>query len=232
MPLVRMLVTFAMLISHAAYAIDKDFFTSLKPETAERVLMSFQSPLYYLWGERSGELVSSINEQKPYTSSTYKYAIMLFLAKDDVIAFLRNLQKTAPERLGYRVTNMNRIMVAQYKKMGQPNSDKPKEADLVIVDTFLPLIPLVETIFEDNLQPYVHEYKGKKFIPSFLSRNDAIAFEEALKTSGKGKVRRIGLDFRSHLKFVEGLIDSGAPVITFGEDIQKMMDYYVEKVAK
>jgi hypothetical protein len=232
MSLVRLLVVLAMLTSHASYAIDKGFFSGLKPESAERVLMSFQSPLYFPSGERSGELVASINVPKPYASSTYEFVILMFLTRDDAAAYLRILMKTAPERLGYRGTNMNRIMVAQYKKLGQPNSNNRNEADFVIVDAFLQLMLVVQTIYDEKLQPYVYEYKGKRFIPSFLHEKDAIAFQEMLQTSGKGKMRRVGVDFRSHLKFVEGLIDSDAPVITFGEDFQKYMDNYVENIAK
>ncbi len=221
-----------MLLSQPAFAIDRGFFGGLKPETAERVLMSFWAPLFYVVSEKGGSVIASIQERKPYTSHLYKHAALLFIEEKEAWSYQRHLQKTSPERLGLKGTNLNRILVHLYQTRNEPPSNDKAKPDMVIVDTIQPIIPVIEVFFDEQQRPYVHELRGKKFIPAFMSRDGAIAFETTVGGSKKGKFSRRGVDFRSHLKFIESYVGTDTPVVTFANEAPKSMNLYVENSGK
>jgi len=223
----------AIILSGNAFAIDKDYFSGIKTETAEAVLMSFLSPAYFVVRDGGGELASSVKERNMFASMPYPHASLLFLKERDAILYIRVLQESAPQRFGIKTTNLNRIMVAQYASRGKPVSDDVNKPDFVIVDTLSksPVL-IVDTFVDDMQQPFIYEKNGKKFIPAFLTHDIAIAFEPTVNAAGRGKYSRRGIDFRSHLLFVERYVKSDTPVITFGEDAQKLMDYYISNIAK
>ena len=160
------------------------------------------------------------------------HVILLFIEEGDVKSFGQFLQKSAPERLGMKASNLNRIMVGLYQQKNTPPSTDKSKPDMVIVDTLQPIIPVVETFVDQSQKPFVHEVRGKKFIPAFMSREGANAFEATVNAAGKGKYSRRGIDFRSHLKFVETYVNTNTPVITFANDSAKSMSLYAENSGK
>ena len=222
----------ALLVSHPAFAIDRGFLGGLKPETAERVLMSFWAPLFYVVSDKGGSVIASIQEKKPYTSNMYKHAALLFIEEKEATSYGQYLQKSSSERLGLKGTNLNRILVHLYQTRNDPPSNDKAKPDMVIVDTIQPIIPVIEVFVDEQQRPYVHELRGKKFIPAFMSRDGANAFETTVSASKRAKLSRRGVDFRSHLKFIETYIGTDTPVVTFANDVPKSMNLYVDNSSK
>ncbi len=226
------ILAIALSLSQTSSAIDKGFFGGLKPETAEKVLMSFWAPVYYVVTEKGTNVAASLQEKKPYASHAYPHAILLFIEESDAKSYGQFLQKTAPERLGMKASNLNRIMAALYKARMDPPSNDGNKPDVVIVDTLQPIIPVIEMFVDQQQRPYVHELRGKQFIPAFMSRDGANAFEATVNAAGKGKYSRRGIDFRSHLKIVESFVNTNTPVVTFANDSARSMSAYADNTDK
>lgn len=221
--------TIALFFSRSSIAIDKYFLDDLKPESAEKVLMSFRAPVFYLVTEKGANLVQAIKEKTPYVSHAYQHAILIFVEEKDARSYGQFLQKSAPERLGLKGSNLNRILVGIYRVKNEPPSSDGRKPDMVIVDTFQPAIPLIEMFVDQQQRPYVHELRGKAFIPAFMSREEAAAFETTVNAAGKGIYSRRGVDFRSHLKIVETYINTETPVVTFANRSLESMNLYAEE---
>lgn len=213
------------------WAIDKGHFTKLKPESAEKVLMSFEAPAYYLVTEQGGNnLGDTFNERPPFASVPFKHAILLFLDRNDAVTWAQRAQQRTNTRYTIKATNLNRMMVAQYKTLNNPISTDPKTPDFIVVETLSKIAPVVEAFVNTKtMEPFVYSEKGKKLIPAFFSRTDAIAFESKVKASGQGSFMRRGQDIRSHLALVERYISTDTPVITFGHDASRWMRLYVDE---
>lgn len=214
---------------NAALAIDKGDFNKLHPETAERVLMSFESQVYYIISESGDSNVTKFGDEKPaFTSLPVKQALLLFVNPAEAAEWANTVAKRTKLRYQVKASNLNRIMVAQYQTLGKPLSTDMQHPDLIIVETMQRVMPVVETLFNaETREPYVMGKPGRQFIPTFLSREDAIAFQASLKAAGLPKFDRVGQDIRSHLAFVESRIDSKTTVITFGYGAKGLIEAYL-----
>jgi hypothetical protein len=219
----------ALCATQPVLAIDKGSFSKLDPARAERVLMSFQAPLYYPIYRDGGNVIVSLKERERYTSGSYEFAAMLYTRPQDAVAFAQKLSQDGPRKAAVKMTSMNRIMLAQYRTRDSAASTDAGHPDFVIANA--PRMPMgenPETIFDAQMHPFVYERGGRHFVPAFLSADDAIAFVDKMKASGVDHLNRVGLDFQSHLKLVESAIDSDAPIITFGVgNVEALMDAYV-----
>ena len=223
-------ITTVLCATRPALAIDKGSFSRLDPVRAERVLMSFQAPLYYPVYQDGGNVIVSMKAKERYTSGTYEFAALLYTRPQDAVAFAQKLSQEGPRKAAVKVTNMNRIMVAQYRSRDSAPSMDAGHPDFVIADALRSSMgENPETIFDAQMHPFVYERGGRHFVPAFLSADDAIAFVERMKAAGFDHLQRIGVDFQSHLKLVESAIDGDSPIITFGVgNVDTMMDAYVK----
>jgi len=216
-----------------ASAIDKLTFDGLEPAKAERVLMSIQAPLYFPLYQDGGNVIINIGGKTWFApGGPYEAATPLFTRPQRAIAYAQHIGGGARRIGGVKVTNMNRILVAQFATRGVPNSTDSNHPDFVVIDGLHDgLGEQPETLFDAQHKPFVHTLNGRRFVPAFLSANDAIAFVAKLKESGVDGIDRMGLDFHSHLKLVQDYIDSDAPIITFGtgdkpRDAEHLMDVW------
>lgn len=206
-----------------AWAIDKDYLQGLQAEKAERVLASFHAPLYYVVGDKDANALASITQKNHYASRPYQYATLLFVDEKEAREYVQHLQKTTPVLLKTKATNLNRILLHMYKTRHEAPSTQRDQPDMVIVDTLLNSGALVYTFVDDEQRPYVHEVKGKKFIPAFMQNEAANAFQAKLRAVHKTKYVRQGVDFKAHLRQVESYLASATPVLTFGADAEANM---------
>ncbi len=207
-------------LANRALAIDDGHLAGLKRETAEKVLMSFRAPAFYLVTQKGGELRSSVSAQSHIVTRAHEQTTILFITANDAAEYGRHIMRngTIPssEQVTVRVTNLNNIMVAIYLR----------QVDFVIMETAKPAVLIITTFVDSNLQHYVHTINGKRFIPAFLTHASAQLFES--KYLPAGKYTRLGIDFLSHLGLIQSHLDTDTPVVTFGE----MLDETLNDVAR
>jgi len=215
-----------------AGAIDKASFDMLDPAKAERVLMSFQSPLYFPLYQDGGNVIVAIGTKTWFApGGPYAAATPLFTRPQRAIAYARLISSPARRIGGVRSTNMNRILAAIYARRGTENSTDQGHPEFVVIDGLQDGMPeQPETLFDAQTKPFVYTLNGRRFVPAFVSASDAIAFVAKLKSAGVEGINRVGLDFRSHLKLVQDYIDTDTPVITFGTgepgDAERFMEVW------
>jgi hypothetical protein len=209
-----------------AFAVDKDYLESLAPKTAERVLMSFQAPLYYVTYEKGANISVKMTAKESYTSRAYDDAFLLFMDKASINTYKEQALRAFPPNLSIKATHMSRILVHMHTATPNASSDERAKFPMVIHQ---PPGHVTSSFADIKGQPYVHEHNGRRFIPAFLTIEQATEFEKAHLLPQKEKLTRVGLDFKTHVLFVESWINSATPIITFGDNATEAMNSYFKK---
>lgn len=207
-----------------ASTIVKENLIDVSPNKKDLVFYAFSDvPLYYLVSEEGDGLVDQYSQEDSgqfpglLPKTPEGFVITLFYNQHIANEMKSIIEKKNGRRLIIRSTTLKNILHKQYARIGKPPSRDPNnpDPDFLVVNSLFHLPAFPEFLMNiETEKPYVQEHNGQRFIPAFIAHNiDAIRLQNNL--GGEAVYRRVGLDFKSFLKFVEEYAESDTPVAVF-----------------
>ena len=202
-----------------AHAIDKGDLKDVPTDVKDRVFGAFTAvPVYYLVTEGGGGLVQRFDPPHPAFRVPMGFVIVLYLDPQAAEEYRRIAEQKDRRRYVIRSSPLDRILLAQYSAIGRPPSDNLEAPDFVVLERLggLPVVFLEFLMDERSKAPYVASAGGRRFIPAFVSRQEAIEFQQRMEKQTGRAFTRVGQDFRRFLRFVGEHAASETPVAVFG----------------
>ncbi len=224
-----------LLFPLASWGIDKGDLKELDPAKANQVFDSIMAEVYYVKNARGGAQVAGFDEQRAQSKQPLAmreplhFAVILYLNKDAAEQTAKEQSQQFNQTMKVKVSNLHLILKKQYTMLDKPLSTSFNNPDMVVFEDLSQAWVYPEYLMNDKTkEPYSTTIAGKKLVPAFFSREEAIAYQKKITTADQ-TYTRVGSDFRSFLKFIEERLETDAPVKLFGYQSEKLMAVLEQK---